>query len=280
MTQANRYTLADFEAELRALDAPMLPFPAPIHVLFGEAVDVAQFFASHWKTEADDDGEVVRAGLDTLRPRLTARMGREILSLVDLAQEAQTRYRLAVRGPADADVVRQASFLISELDAALGFLFDDGIEDEKDAQLAALRDIHSDKGTSIDALADQLRDYAALAERNRAALDGFGGFDAALIDEAAALVGPLLDRPAVVAQQTDEARKAIDLRNRLLTLMLRRVGLIRAGARYVYRHEPTVIRKATSAYERRRRRQGRDRATNARADATSSGPASVPDGEA
>ncbi|MCB9654426.1 MAG: hypothetical protein H6729_09900 [Deltaproteobacteria bacterium] len=277
MAKMRRYTLVDFEKELTDVKEPSNTFPGPIHVLFGEAVDVARFFAAHWRTVEDDEGEVVRFGLDTMRSRLPARTGAEILSLVELAQDAQTRYRLAVRGPTDVDTVGRASFLVSELDAALAYLFDDGIEDEKDVQLARLRDAHAATGDSVDAIAQELREYATLADRNRQALDGFGGFDAALIDEAAALVRPLLDRPANAAMQTEEARKAIALRNGLLELLQRRVGLVRAAARYVYRHEPATVRKATSAFERRRRRAARANAqaqrTATNADAQSLSPA-------
>ena len=150
------------------------------------------------------------------------------------------------------DPVGRATYLASEIDAAIAFLFDDGIEDEKDGKLAAIRAAHADTGTSANALAAELADYVKLASEHRAALDGLGGFDAALIGEAKELVAQLREHAPIESAEADEA---LDERNRLITLLQRRVGLVRAAARFVFRRDPAIIREVTSAYERRRRRK-------------------------
>jgi hypothetical protein len=171
-------------------------------------------------------------------------MGAEIQALVDLVQDAQSKHRLAV-APPRPDLVARATFLASEIDAALAFLFDDGIEDDKDEKLAAIRSAHAATGTSANAFASVLADYVRLATEQRAALDGLGGFDAAFIDEAKGLVSQLRDHAPADTRQTSEA---MDERNRLLALLQRRVGLVRAAARFVFRRDPALIREVTSAF--------------------------------
>ncbi|XXT16579.1 hypothetical protein WME94_40745 [Sorangium sp. So ce429] len=82
----------------------------PLHVLFGEAVDVARFFDRYWKPEADERGSIVRPGLESAvgkagkgkkNPagavgRIHAKTGDEILSLQRATQEAHTRYLLTI----------------------------------------------------------------------------------------------------------------------------------------------------------------------------------------
>lgn len=71
---------------------------------------------------------------------------------------------------------------------ALEFLFDDDVEDERDAQLQQVRRDNEDTG-STDALAAALADHGALAQIYRDELDGFGDFEVEMIDEAITL-GP------------------------------------------------------------------------------------------
>ena len=249
--KTKQYALADFRDEMKSLESGATTTPIPLHVLLGEAVDVARYFARYWKTIAEGD-TIVRHGLESVGSRLPASTGAEIMALTELAQDAQSRYRLSVRGPRGTDPVGRATYLAGEIDAAIAFLFDDGIEDEKDGKLAAIRTAHAETGTSANALAAELADYVKLASEHRAALDGLGGFDAALIGEAKELVAQLREHAPI---ESAEADGALDERNRLITLLQRRVGLVRAAARFVFRRDPAIIREVTSAYERRRRRK-------------------------
>lgn len=49
----------------------------PLHVLFGEAVDVAKFFDRYWKPDADERGDIVRPGLIDELGRSLARLFEE-----------------------------------------------------------------------------------------------------------------------------------------------------------------------------------------------------------
>ena len=164
--KTKQYALADFRDEMKSLESGATTTPIPLHVLLGEAVDVAWYFAKYWKTIAEGD-TIVRHGLESVGSRLPASTGAEIMALTELAQDAQSRYRLSVRGPRGTDPVGRATYLASEIDAAIAFLFDDGIEDEKDGKLAAIRTAHADTGASANALAAELADYVKLASEHQ-----------------------------------------------------------------------------------------------------------------
>lgn len=101
-------------------------------------------------------------------------------------------------------------------------------------------------------------------------MDGIGGFDARLVKEATALAGALRARPASPAALAPAARAALDLRNRVVSLLWDRMSLVRSAARFVFRTSPEIAREATSAYERRRRAANRRVSTQ--------GPVTAPNG--
>ena len=257
--------LARWVSRVQEVDMESLPtINLPLYVLFGEAVDVVRFFKTYWKTEVDDQGNVTRLGLESAVPkgkkkgagRLSAKTGREILSLQQAAQEGQTRYLLTV-SPKSESPMERGQHLLGEISSALAWYFDDGIEDDKDGKLARLESAHADDAETQDALASALDDYAMLADQYRDALDGLGGFSAADIDEAQEVAAALRARPAQVVAVSEEARKALELRNKLAGLLLDRMNLVRAAARFVFRRRPEIVREATSAYERRKRAANR-----------------------
>lgn len=231
----------------------------PLHVLFGEAVDVARFFTKYWKTQKED-GAVVRRGLDTATKKdkkLTKKTGDDILSLQRAAQEASSLYLLAVDSNSEPNPSERGHFVLGEIASALEWLFDDGVDDEKDKMLRAVDEAHEDYPETMDALASALDDYAHLAEPYRNELDGLGGFDAALIDEARIIAGKLRNRPSSPSPTTKQAREALGLRNKVVNLLNARMTLVRSAARFVFRDQPAIVREVTSAYERRKRAAAR-----------------------
>ena len=248
-----------------ALNVESDDFPksnVPVHVFFGEAVDVHKFFLKYWQPEMDGK-RVVRRGLLSAagdKSRVHGKLGEEILSLQRATQDAHTRYLLTVDPTAGGDPVGRGGFLLDELTATLEFYFDDGVEDENDLKLANLNAAHADDPSTADAIAGALEDYAALADPHRAALDGLGGFEAAFIDEARALAATLRERPATPLVMSEASKRAIALRNKLATLLWERMNIVRGAARFVFRDQPEIVRQATSAYERRRRAEARRRA--------------------
>ena len=225
----------------------------PFHVLVGEAVDVARFFSTYYETQPAVPGTAARPGLEQavigglFRPEL----GQEILELQEATQAAQTRYLLTV---ATSDSPRErAEFVLGELVAGLEYLFDDEADDQEDQRLERLASVHSSP-TSQDALAAALHDYAGLASMHRDRLDQLGAFDVGLIAEAGVLVSALRDVSAnkLAGVSTDAQKQALELRNRLASMLHDRMQLVRAAARYVFRHDPATVRRATSAYQRQR----------------------------
>ncbi|WP_437276837.1 hypothetical protein WME90_37130 [Sorangium sp. So ce375] len=250
-----------------ALDAPgndELSLSVPLHVLFGEAVDIARFHKAYWKPEVKD-GKVVRRGLEMAASKnkkgnaLTAKTGEEILSLQRAAVEAGTRYLLAV-DPKKASPFERGQLVLDEITATLEWLFDDGVVDENDARLAKLGQAHAGDPSTADALALALDDYAALAAPQREAMDGLGGFDVAMLDEATELAAALRAHPAQSAALGEKAREALVLRNKVIGLLNARISTVRAAARFVFRDRPEIVREATSTYERRRRAEAKRRA--------------------
>jgi hypothetical protein len=261
--------MSDFDTwKDRAAQVTEVAVPAsiPLHVVFGEAVDVARFFAKYWGTVRDPaSNAVTRLGLDSAagpKTRIAAQTGDEILSLQRAGQEAQTRYLLTV-DPAIAAPRERGKFLLEEITAVLEWYFDDGVHDENDDKLAALGAAHAGDPGSMDALASALDDYAALAEPHRAALDGLGGFQAAYLDEASKVSSALREAPQVPIVMSEAAREAIKLRNQMVSLLWERVSSVRAAAKFVYRDHPEIVREATSVYERRKRAATRRAAARA-----------------
>ena len=88
-------------------------------------------------------------------------------------------------------------------------------------------------------------------------IDGLGGFDAALIDEANTIATKLRERPAVPVMEPEKVRAARVLRNRVVTLLRDKMILVRSAAKFVFRKSPEIARESTSVYERRRRAAAR-----------------------
>jgi len=126
-----------------------------------------------------------------------------------------------------------------------------------------VRSYHHDHGVNPASLGQDLRNHATLADGLRARLTGDDtGFDARLIDEALALAPRLLRPSLAPAARADDGAEVTDegayaQRNRLLRLLMERVGLVRRCARRVFKGHPDVLQEVTSAYERERRARAR-----------------------
>jgi hypothetical protein len=246
------------------LDAAEVAVPrVPLHVLTGEAVDVARFFQRRWSAERDPSGKVVVPGLELCRGSggITPELGREILELQQELQAAQSAYVLTVSPKADAAPTERARFVLSEISSVLEWYLDDGVEDEKDAQIDRLSETYRD-AASQDALASALDDYVALASLHRTELDGLGDFDVAMLDEAKALAVQLRERSAqrLGPQSVSTEQRALELRSRLASMLAQRMTAVRSAAQFIFRRQPSIVREVTSAYQRRRRAERRRKA--------------------
>jgi len=91
-----------------------------------------------------------------------------------------------------------------------------------------------------------------------------------MIAEGETLARQLRERPTTPTSP-ENTRRALDIRNRVATLLVDKMALVRAAARFVFRNQPEISRLATSSFERRRRR-----AQRAKASTQESAPAPVP----
>jgi hypothetical protein len=80
----NSSALALWTPQALALPGDEVTISVPLHVVFGEAVDVVRFLERYWTSRTDPDGSIVRPGLVTVaneKKGITAKTGAEILSL-------------------------------------------------------------------------------------------------------------------------------------------------------------------------------------------------------
>jgi hypothetical protein len=257
----SREAISKWQPQANALSVVRTNFDVPMRVFLGEAVDAARFVQAYWEPVKDQTGKVLRPGLSLAGAKLSPQIGAEILELEEGLQTAQTDYLLTV-APAQPDVRARAEYILGELTAALEWLLDDGVEDDRDKQLAALKAEYADHSTSTDSLAAELSDYAALARQESKGLEGLGGIELSLIDEAEQLAKQLRSRPSTPAP-AENTRRALDLRNRLATLLYERIATVRAAARFVFRNHPEIAREVGSAYVRRKRAAARRAAAKA-----------------
>ena len=115
--------------------------------------------------------------------------------------QAQAQYFLTF--DQKGNPMERGYFLLGEITATLEYLLDDGIEDEKDAQLDKIDAAHAGDPESFDALAGALDDYAAFADGHRKEMDGLGGFDAAHLDEARTVAAELRARRSLSARSSE-----------------------------------------------------------------------------
>lgn len=250
-----------WRSEAEAIRNPAEDAGVPIHVLFGEAVDLVGFVRSYWLPDEDAAGRLLRPGLSQVNGKRTQRLsptiGQEIDELQQAVRRADTLYLLAAGGPS-ADLMGRASVVLADISGTLEFLLDDGQEDERDLQLSNVREANAEP-TSHDKMALALEQYADLAAEFQEDLDDLDTFDVRILDVARELAVQLRERSAPQPSD-DSAEQAKRLRNQLWTLLQDRMRRLRAVARYVYRAHPEIARKATSAYERRQRAESRRRA--------------------
>lgn len=258
-----------------SVDVKSFRLNAPVHVLVGEGHDVASFATRYWNEVRErSTGHVLRPGLKGAVKRsaerdanaLTAHTAADILSIADAVQEVQTEYLLTQKAPIANMPLHRAHDVLDELTAVLEYFFDDGKTDADDAALAALEAQHHDSIGSSDGLAAALVDFAAMANEHRRDLDGLGGFDVALIDEARKLVEQLHAAPTStqIVAPSAESKAALAKRNQLLALLALKVAAVRSAAKFVFRGQPEIAREAMSAYERRTRAASRRRAKGAK----------------
>jgi len=235
-----------------ALSAKEVAGDLRVRTLLHEAPLVASYVERYWHPTLDPVSQtVVLPGLESTAKQMPREIADEIRELHALTREAQDAW-LQGAHPTGADPTARGWFVLGELKSALGFLFDDGKMDTRDAQLARVQEAHAKDGSSREDLASALDDYAAVARPYADELHGLGGFDRALVDEASRLAGRLRAISETQRDAKSAARAMMQLRNRYATLLAARMERVRSTARYVFRHHPKVAQQVGSASARAR----------------------------
>ena len=234
------------------------PAGMPIETYLLEGEGLAGFIERYW--EKDEDKGV--PGLSEVGNRFDRSVGEEMTSLVRASRTAHMKVLFPEDAGKDtAEAVERAQFVVSELADACEYVLDDGVEEPADLALAEADERAEDDSRA--SLIQSLVNYAGVADSIKDRFADLSTFDVSFIDEARRLANEIgAEGPP---QPGRPASPHIDLRDRLLTLLGQRMRSTRATARYVFRHHPKIVRKATSAYKRRRRLAARRMAEEAEA---------------
>lgn len=238
-----------FAHELAAA-SPDTKLSVPIHTFLEEAVDVVRAAREYWKPQEAHGVQVLPGLVQVGKQRLTVKYLDDTIEVQKLSQAAHTDYLLTVSPGASKELLAAATDCCEELEVVLAFLFDDGLEDEKDAQLQAIKD--STDSDAISALALDLEEYGALATRHRQALAEIPAFDLEHIANASRFAARLRALPPPNSTSA-EAKAKLIARNKTFAALATRVKFIRTAAGFVFHKFPDVVRKFTSTYDRRRR---------------------------
>ena len=221
------------------------PLGTPLRVLYDEAGRLAEATRLFWKHTGD------RPGLENAGPRLRPGIADELLTLTRAVQEAQERYvDLISHEMNPSELVDRAEALLIELAHVLEWheWREDDDESFEHRSVYAAREIAREAGSASE-LGFALYDYACAAQTRMEALRKINGFDPAVAEEALEVSKRIVDVDQTTLDQSDPIRRAIRARNRLVVLLERRMRLVRAAARFVFRDEPEVLDEFTSDYE-------------------------------
>ncbi len=225
----------------------------PLPVLFYEAGMAADFMETYWQP-ADD-----RPGLVETAAFLPLTVAEEIKSLAAAANTLNARMVLAAKDDPQAALMAQCRSVATLLSNTLRYVLDDGQTTRGDAAWEVIRQRDASLSSPAE-LAQLLADLAVLAEHEQATLTKLPSFKVELIATAATLAEELLLSGRVLGRN---ASADLSLRDRMLTLLARRVASVRRAARFLFRDSPEILRQATSRYERERQRRAAARAKEA-----------------
>jgi len=219
------------------------PPAAPVPVLLAEAEQVARFAEHYWEPAAG------RPGLKAVASFLPPNIVEEIRSLTSASQSLATEVVIGDVDTTDMATIARARTVAKELGDGLEYVLNDNVETPSDEALRVVNARDTSR-SSVAQLAQTLSDFAGLAHREESKLTRVESFEMPLIAEAETLATTLL---GLARPGGPRPSPHIDLRDRMLNLLMPRVVEIRRAARYVFRDHPEIQRKAASTYERNKR---------------------------
>jgi hypothetical protein len=238
------------EEEIAGYSGPEIELSMPLDSFLHEASALACLAEWHAVPRGN-----VKESLAPHAARLGGDIAAQILLLCKLGAEAEI---LASQGrvPTHDGTVQRGVVVFRRLRMALEVVVEDGIEDQKDVAVAALRRQHQGTPKTIAKLASGLAAYAGMCRTLATELRALPGFDMALIDEASSIAGLLVSRSAAprTPTSTNGAR-----RNAIVALVRARTKKLRLVLRYTFADHPSILKSAASAHHRERRRAAKER---------------------
>lgn len=242
----------DWSVEFASTSAGTVGTGVPYKVALDEGLGLVVYVRRYW--EPDTSPANPRPGLNSAR--LPDDIAMQLLSLFRLTRSSSEQFILSTAPRESLDLLDRGEYVLGELKAAIQHHADDGEVNELDAQVDELARLHTGADSFVE-VAQALDDYAAVAEPIRNELDGLGGFDASMIEEARDLALKLRVAKRHSGPLNETQKMALAQRNRYLRMLWKRVLMVRRAAQYVFRHHPKIAREATSAYRRQKSAEAR-----------------------
>lgn len=233
----------------------------PLAVYLSEALRLATFVQKHNDALVDSNTKkVIHPGLQSVNTTqmecLPKNIADQIVTLHKAVSDAQLDLLKSAVKYSKIDVER-AKYLLTEIQTVLWFYFEQSGHQDGLAILQELeRSVNTDPNNQLE-LGEALLAYASLASDYAEQIDSLGGFDKTVIEEAQLLAAQVRNK---VGTDRDEKTALINQRNRLISLLVKKVEQVRTAARFVFRHHPVLLRETQSAYLRQVRVAQRKRA--------------------
>ena len=222
----------------------------PVRVDVFEADNVASFLRRYWKANDPLPGMEATANLVPLD------VADEIDSLVRairvLHQDAQLPSPGAV---AISELERRGRWLSDRIAKACELVLDDDVQEPVDEVFEVVQRGPDDSTRA--ARVEYMFALHTIADQVRDRLKTITTFDESWIEELRECANKLSNEGSVSVGRPKDPR--VDLRNRMLALLDRRVSRVRQAASYVFDEHPEVLRAVNSGYATRKKLDARRR---------------------
>lgn len=240
------------EKEIAAYAGPPIELSTSLGTFFHEASALACL--AEWHTVPRG---VIEESLAPHAERLGGDIAAQLLYLSKLGAEGEILVEQG-RAPTGDAVIQRGIAVFRRLRIALDVLVDDGVEDQKDVAVAALRRQYIGTPTTTKKLASGLSAYAGVCRTLESELSALPGFDMNLIHEATSIAGIIVSRTS--APRTTAGTSGLTTRrNAIVALIRARVQKLRIVMRYTFADHPSILKSAASAHHRERRRASKER---------------------
>lgn len=235
------------EKEIAAYAGPPIELSTSLDTFFHEASALACLAEWHSVPRG-----VIHESLAPHAERLGGDIAAQLLFLAKLGAEGEILVEQG-RAPTGDAIIQRGIAVFRRLRIALAVLVDDGVEDQKDVAVAALRRQYVGTPTTTKKLASGLSAYAGVCRTLESELSALPGFEMNLIQEATSIAGIIVSRTS--APRTTAGTSGLTTRrNAIVALIRARMQKLRLVMRYTFADHPSIIKSLASAHVRERRR--------------------------